>query len=140
MYAHEFPAISSISRELIDESVRFASLFLRRIDEAIRVLRFPDHGSTPDELERHSTEELKERTDDLDEWVATISANLDDEDAARLNAAQTAWRVVRDKTAQLMADFEAKNLPTWRTVYNLAAIELTEHRADEIGVISSLAL
>jgi len=138
MYAHEFPAASSINRELIDESVRFAALFLRRMDEAIRAQRFPDRGSTPDELERYSAEELKARTDDLDEWVATINANLDDEDAGRLNVAQSAWRVVRDNTAQLMADFEARGLPNWRTVYNLAAIELTEHRAEEIRVVSSL--
>jgi len=140
MYAHEFPATGSINRELIEQSARSTTIFLRLVDETVRSIRFPGAARTHDELERETAEQLEWLAHDLDECVSLINANLPDEQAALLNAAQLAWRQVRDNTAHLMAEFEAAGMPMWRTVYNRAAIELTEHRLQEINALSALSL
>lgn len=132
MYAHEFPANSSINRDLIAESVRASATFLTAADEGIRNLRFPDAPMTQAEMNAYTAQALESADRDLREAVADFSANLSEEHAALLAEAQSAWNVVRDRTARLMADMEAEGGSMWPMVYNRFAETITEHRRDEM--------
>jgi uncharacterized protein YecT (DUF1311 family) len=139
MYAHEFPASGSINRDLIDESVRAAATFLTAADEGIRNIRFPDAPLTQSAMNSYSAQLLERADEDLKDIVANFSANLHDEHAALLAEAQSAWEVVRDRTARLMADMEAEGGSMWPLVYNRFAEAITEHRRDEMLQLINLS-
>lgn len=139
MYAHEFPANTSINRELIVDSVRAAAEFVTAMDDGIRDLRYPDAPLSQAEMNTYTADQMTKMDRELREVIADFSANLDDANAAILAEAQTAWEVVRDRTARLMADMEAEGGSMWPMVYNRFAERITRHRLDEVFALIELS-